>query len=89
MRLIPELRFDVADSCLTWSTAGHDGPYTVVLYGDDYFEIGRVDGIADTRWRPSGELAARLEPGSWYHATVLCGAAGQVSKSPLLRFAWN
>lgn len=64
-------------------------PYRLVLLAEDYQPLARFDGIASSPWRPEGQLAELLAPGSRYHAYLLCDVRGRTVKSPLTTFVWQ
>ncbi|MCK5942051.1 MAG: hypothetical protein KAI24_08795 [Planctomycetes bacterium] len=86
---ISSLEFDELLGAFRWPEAAADGPYSLVLLGEDYAPIARVDGIAGSPWKPTGEVAVSLKPTVTYHAFVLGVVNQRTVKSPVVRFTWN
>jgi len=86
---ISSLEFDELLGAFRWPQADVDGPYRLVLMGDDYTPITTIDGIERSPWKPTEQLAVSLKPTVAYHAHVLAVHNDRTVKSPMVRFVWQ
>jgi hypothetical protein len=85
---ISSLEFDELLGAFRWPEAGIEGPFRLVLLGEDYRPITTIDGIERSPWKPTDELRLSLKPTTTYHAHVLAVVNDRTVKSPMVRFVW-
>ena len=89
MMAISPLHYVAPAAAFRWLEGELEGPFQMVLLAADYQPLARFDGIEGSPWRPEGQLAELLRPGTSYHAYLLAHDRGRLVKSALTTFVWQ
>lgn len=87
--VLPAPEVDPEQGTFCWAAAAQRGRYELVLLGEDYRELARLDATDAAPFRAPEAFAQALDAGRRYHAYVRVGRDARALRSELVTFVWR